>query len=52
MATTARLSAGYHCPDCRVTVPAVSPAEAAFFAPVHDQVMHNGRVTALVGVAA
>lgn len=43
---------GYVCPPCGIAVSTVHPAEAALLADVHNQVMHNGRVTALVGVAA
>ncbi len=43
---------GYVCPDCQVTVPCAHPGEADLLAGVHNDLVHNGRETALVGVAA
>lgn len=43
---------GYVCPDCNVTVRAAWPGEAALLARLHDDLIHNQRETALVGVPA
>lgn len=43
---------GYVCDACQVTVPCSHPGEADLLAGLHDQLVHYGRETALVGVTA
>jgi hypothetical protein len=43
---------GYVCRDCGTTVATSWPGEAVLLAGLHDQLVHNARTTASVGVAA